>query len=161
MGLQEFMREIKKTLEQPQPDTAKRPTKGEFLFINADHSDKELADQLLKAFEGDAEWMAMEPLFQGSADQILEDLEANLKDCAALLLVYGNSAPPWVRAQLRRYNKLERLREEPPRLKTILLGPPAPKSEQDLGSSGGFKKIDCQNGITAEHLQHIVAELRR
>jgi hypothetical protein len=105
--------------------------------------------------------MAVEPLFEGSADQILEDLEENLKECAALLLVYGKSTPPWVRAQLRRYHRLEKIRKEPPRLRTILLGPPAPKSEGDLGASGRFTKLDCQDGVTTEHLNRILAELHR
>jgi len=162
MGLGEFVREIKKVLDRPPPetDTSTKLRKGEILFINADRSDKELADSLVQAFENNAEWMAVEPLFEGPADQILEDLEENLKDCGALLLVYGNSTPPWVRAQLRRYSKLEKSRKESPRLKTILLGPPAPKSDRDLGASGQFTKMDCQNGITTEHLHRILAELR-
>jgi hypothetical protein len=160
MGLQEFMKEIKKALDCRTPTTSKKQQKGDFLFINADCSDKKITDELLKAFEDSPDCIAMEPLFEGSADQILEDLEANLRQCSALLLVYGNSAPPWVRAQLRRYSKLEKFRDEPPRSKIILLGPPAPKSESDLGSAGGFKKIDCQNGITAEQLARILAESR-
>ena len=160
MGLQQFLKEIRNTLERPIPEPSKRKPASDFIFINADYCDKELAGELLTLFEGNPDWMAMEPLFEGSADQILEDLEANLKDCAGLLLVYGKSAPPWVRAQLRRYNKLEKLREEPLRLKTILLGPPAPKSERNLGSAGGFTRIDCQNGVTAEDVRRIVAELR-
>jgi hypothetical protein len=159
MGLQEFMKEIRKILERPVQEQ-KLPT-GDFVFINADHSDKEISDSLLKLFEDNQDWMVMEPLFEGSADQILEDLEANLKDCAALLLVYGHSGPPWVRAQLRRYNKLEKSRLYPPKLKTILLGPPAPKSERDIGSAGGFTKIDCQNGVTMDIVSRIVSELRR
>jgi hypothetical protein len=162
MGLGEFVKEIKRALDRPAPetDTSKKQRKGEILFINADRSDKELADKLVQAFEDNPEWMAVGPLFEGPADQILEDLEENLKECAALLLVYGNSTPPWVRAQLRRYNKLEKSRKESPRLKTILLGPPAPKTDRDLGASGIFTKIDCQNGITTEHLHRILVELR-
>jgi len=162
MGLGEFLKEIKKTLDRPAPEfDASKEQQGEILFINADRSDKELADKLVEAFEGNAEWMAVEPLFEGPADQILEDLEENLKECAALLLVYGNSTPPWVRAQLRRYNKVEKSRKEPLRLKTIVLGPPAPKTERDLGASGRFTKLDCQNGFTTEHLHRILAELHR
>ncbi|MEA2891850.1 MAG: hypothetical protein QOI05_2643 [Bradyrhizobium sp.] len=157
MGLQEFLREIKKTLDRP-VDMPKRPQgKGELLFINADKSDKEFADELLKMFDNNPEWMAMEPLFEGTADEILEDLEANLKDCAALVLVYGKSGPPWVRAQLRRYAKLAR--DKPPRKQTIVLGPPAPKSDRDLGSAGGFTWLDCQNGISKDDLRRIVTEL--
>jgi hypothetical protein len=162
MGLGEFLKEIKKTLDRPASKfDASKEQQGEILFIDADRSDKELADKLVEAFEGNAEWMAVEPLFEGPADQILEDLEENLKECTALLLVYGNSTPPWVRAQLRRYNKVEKSRKEPLRLMTIVLGPPAPKTERDLGASGRFTKLDCQNGFTTEHLHRILAELHR
>ena len=115
--------------------------------------------QLLKAFEGKPDWIAAGPLFEGSAEDITKDLDANLVDCQALLLVYGKAAAPWVRAQLRRYSKMERLRDAPPRVKTILFGPPAPKPE--IAVSGGFTKLDFQNGLTGDIVEQIVAELRR
>jgi TIR domain len=166
MGLQEFIKEIKKTFERAIAAAAaaaaagrKSSTNNDFLFINADSSDKDLADQLLKSFEHNPDWMAAGPLFEGSADDITKDLDANLVDCGSLLLVYGNAAAPWVRAQLRRFSKLERLRQEPARTKSVLLAPPGPKP--DIGVSGGFQKIDCQNGLSGERLQQIVAELCR
>ena len=160
MGLQEFMKEIRKKLEQPAPQAAApRAAGGRLVFINAD-SDQELTQRLLKAFENDPDLLAQASLFKGSPDRMLKDLEDNLKACAALLVVYGNSEPEWVRAQMRLYQKLEGLRTEPPRLKAILLGPPAPKSESDLGSAGGFKKMDYQHDATIERLQQIVSELR-
>jgi hypothetical protein len=160
MGLQEFMKEIKKTIERSSA-AAERKTapKTDFLFINADNSDKNLSDQLLKAFENNQDWMAAGPLFEGSADDITKDLDANLVDCGALLLVYGLADAPWVRAQLRRYSKLERLRDEPPRLKSILFAPPGPKP--DISWAGGFTRIDCEKGFTGNDVQQIVAELRR
>ena len=42
----------------------------------------------------------------------MEDLEVNLINCGGLLLLYGNAPPAWVRAQLLRYSKLEKVREE-------------------------------------------------
>jgi hypothetical protein len=172
MGLQEFMKEIRKAVERRNAAAEKEkvkaakdqergaaPAKTEFLFINADSSDKELTDQLLKAFEDKKDWMAAGPLFEGSAEEITKDLDASLVDCQALVLVYGKAAAPWVRAQLRRYSKMERLREAPPRVKTILFAPPAPKPE--IAMSGGFSKIDFQNGLTGDNVEQIVAELRR
>jgi hypothetical protein len=161
MGLQEFMKEIRKTLEKPVPEGTTLPVAGrQLIFINAASSDEELTERLSKAFDNDPDLHVQTSLFKGSPDQILKDLEDNLKACAALLVVYGNSEPYWVRAQLRLYEKLKGLRTEAPRLKAILLGPPPPKSERDLGSAGGFKKMDCQHGITVEQLHQIVAELR-
>jgi hypothetical protein len=133
--------------------------KTQFLFINADQSDKELTSQLLKAFEGKRDWIAAGPLFEGTAEEITKDLDANLVDCDTLLLVYGKADAPWVRAQLRRYSKIERLRDGPPRVKTILFAPPAPKPE--IAMSGGFAKIDHQSGLTGDSVEQIVAELRR
>jgi hypothetical protein len=159
MGLQEFMKEIRRALERPQAETEAEPKakRTDFLFINADRSDKPLADALLKAFEDNPEWMAATPLFEGSADAITKDLDANLMDCGGLMLVYGNADAPWVRAQLRRYSKLERFRDEPPRLKKILFAPPTPKPE--ISWSGGFKKVDCEDGVTPERVHKIVTEL--
>ena len=175
MGLQEFMKEIKKQVERKNAAAEKEKAKAEkeaekeksgdgaaktqFLFINADSSDKELTDQLLKAFENRRDWIAAGPLFEGSAEDITKDLDANLVDCDTLLLVYGKADAPWVRAQLRRYSKIERLRNLPPRVKTILFAPPAPKPE--IAMSGGFAKIDCQGGLTGDSVDQIVAELRR
>jgi hypothetical protein len=172
MGLQEFMKEIKKSIDRKNAAVEKEKAKAEkdkekgdglaktqFLFINADASDKQLTEQLLKAFEDRRDWIAAGPLFEGSAEEITKDLDANLVDCDTLLLVYGKADAPWIRAQLRRYSKIERLRELPPRTKTILFAPPAPKSE--LAMSGGFSKIDCQSGLTGENVERIVAELRR
>jgi hypothetical protein len=167
MGLQEFTKEIRKTFERAAAAVAaaaaaaerKNAPASEFLFINADSSDKELTDQLLKAFEQSPNVMAAGPLYEGSADDITKDLDANLTDCGTLLLVYGNAAPPWVRAQLRRLSKLERLRQEPLRRKAVLLAPPAPKP--DLGVVGGFTKIDCQERLTGDDLRQIITELCR
>jgi hypothetical protein len=175
MGLQEFMKEIKKEIDRKNAAAEKDKVKAEkeavkdkggegaaktqFLFINADSSDKELTEQLLKAFEDRRDWIAAGPLSEGSAEEITKDLDANLVDCDTLLLVYGKADAPWVRAQLRRYSKIERLRDTPLRLKTILFAPPAPKPE--IAMSGGFAKIDCQNGLTGDRVDEIVAELRR
>src|SRR5262249_8810308 len=135
------------------------PAASEFLFINADASDRDLTDQLIKAFEDNPNWMAAGPLYEGSAEDITKDLDASLTDCGSLLLVYGNAAAPWVRAQLRRLSKLERLRQEPLRAKTVLLAPPGPKS--DIGVAGGFTKIDCQSQLSTDDVRRIVAELCR
>lgn len=160
MGLQEFMKEIKKTIERSIAAAEhKAVPKTDFLFIDADSSDQDLTDRLLKAFEHRQDWMAAGPLLEGTAEEITKDLDANLVECGALMLVYGRASAPWVRAQLRRYSKLERMRNEPPRFKGILFAPPGEKPE--IAWSGGFAKIDCPNGLTGQDIDRIMAELRR
>jgi hypothetical protein len=167
MGLQEFNKEILKTFERAAAAAVaaaaaaarKDAPASEFLFINADSSDKGLTEQLLKAFDQNPNLMAAGPLYEGSADDITKDLDANLVDCETLLLVYGNAAAPWVRAQLRRLSKLERSRQEPLRRKAVLIAPPA--SKPDLGVVGGFTRIDRQQSLTSDDLRQIVAEMSR
>jgi hypothetical protein len=157
VGLEEFKAEILR-LCTAEADPEARLLGDCHFFVNADRSDKELADQVLRLFENKKDWTAARPLFEGSAKDVTDDLEANLLQCSALLLLYGNAPPAWVRAQMLRYSKLERQRQEPPRLKSILLGPPRPKA--DIAWSGGFGKIDCQDGDIAQHLRDILDGLR-
>ena len=160
VGLEEFKGEILRShaqLVKPAPAPIVFEA-GCHVFINADSSDKELADALLKIFDDRKNFTAARPLFEGSAKDILDDLEANLMNCEALVLLYGRAPPAWVRAQLLRYSKLERLRDAPPRLKTILLGPPAPKP--DLAWAGGFERMDCQDGDLARRILGVLGGLQ-
>jgi hypothetical protein len=158
VGLEEFKAEILGLCTVEAKPEAKQVGDCHF-FINADRSDKELADQLLALFEHKKDWTAARPLFEGSAKDVTDDLEANLLHCSALVLLYGNAPPAWVRAQMLRYNKLERQRQESPLLKSILLGPPRPKA--DIAWSGGFQKIDCQDGEIAQQMREIIDRLHR
>jgi len=157
MGLQEFLKEIRSAIvalnEKPEP----KPVRGDFIFINADRSDQELAQSLFKAFNDNACY-AVVPMDDASASakEIEEDLEANLIDCKGLLLVYGRASLAWVRAQIRRIMKLESQRKEPLRVKTIVCGPPPPKAS--VGVSG-FDVVDWQDGATAERVGTIIKEL--
>jgi hypothetical protein len=153
VGLEEFKAEILRRCTEP-PRSAPQQLGDCHFFINADRSDKELADRLLKLFDGRKSWTAARPLFEGNAKEVMDDLEANLVNCGALLLLYGNAPPSWVRAQLLRYSKLEKRRDEPLRLKSIVLGPPAPKA--DIAWSGSFETIDCQEGGIDERIRGIL-----
>jgi hypothetical protein len=159
IGLQEFKAEIVRLCVPPQSQAVENPRDNLHIFINADRSDQESADALLKAFEDKNNWTVARPLFEGSAKEIIEDLEENLQSCTALMLLYGNAPPAWVRAQLLRYRKLEALREVPPKLKTIVFGPPTPKAE--LAWSGGFERIDCEDGNFKQRIRGVFAELER
>ena len=112
---------------------------------------------MLALFEHQKHFSAARPLYEGSAKEIVEDLEANIANCEALMMIYGSAPPSWVRAQLLRYAKLEKQRDAPPRMKTLLLGPPAPKA--DLGWSGGFEKIDCLQDDIVARVRRLLSEL--
>ena len=158
MGLQEFLKEIRSAIVALNEKPEIKPVRGEFIFINADRSDQELAQRLFKAFNDNACY-AVVPMDDASASakEIEEDLEANLMDCRGLLLVYGRASLAWVRAQIRRIMKLESQRKEPLRVKTIVCGPPPPKA--NVGVSG-FDVVDWQDDATAERVGTIIRELR-
>jgi hypothetical protein len=157
MGLQEFMKEVRSTIGRLNQKEEPKPPPGDFIFINADRSDQDLAQALLKAFNDNNRYAVL-PMHAdaASAKEIEEDLEANLIDCKGLLLVYGKASLAWLRAQIRRFIKLESRREVPLRFKTILYGPPPQKPEHGVS---GFETKDWQDGTT-EQVQKIVKELR-
>jgi len=160
MGLQDFMKEIRTAvgnLRQRQKEP-KLGTRGDFIFINADRSDQELAQSLMKTFSDNDCYAAM-PMDDSSASakELEDDLAANLIDCKALLLVYGRASLAWVRAQIRRTIKLENQRAQPLRVKSILCGPPPAKP--DVGVSG-FELVDWREGTTAEWVGKIIREIR-
>lgn len=158
MGLQEFLKEIRSAVVQLTEKPEPKPSRGDFIFINADRSDQELAQSLFKAFNDNACY-AVVPMDDASASakDIEDDLEANLIDCKGLLLVYGRASLAWVRAQIRRIMKLESQRKEPLLVKTIVCGPPPPKAS--VGVSG-FDVVDWQDGATAERVGTIIKGLR-
>jgi hypothetical protein len=158
MGLQEFMKEIRGAIEQFSQKSEPKPPRDGFIFINADRSDQELAQVLFKAFN-DNSCSAVVPMDDSSASakDIEDDLEANLIDCNGLLLLYGRASLAWVRAQIRRFMKVESQRREPLRVKTIVCGPPPAKP--NVGVSG-FDVVDWQDGATAESVGRIIKELR-
>jgi hypothetical protein len=158
VGLEEFKGEILRVCSRMQAASQPSSQGHCHVFINADRSDKELADALLKLFDDKKNCTAARPLFEGSAKDIVDDLEANLLSCEALLLLYGSAPPAWVRAQLLRYSKLEARRDAAPQLKGIVLGPPVPKAE--LAWSGGFDKIDCRDGQIEQHVRQVISGLQ-
>jgi hypothetical protein len=160
VGLEEFKKEIMRACTPAEPKPSAGLPEGHYhVFINADRSDKELADALLHLFEDKKNCSAARPLFEGSAQDIVSDLEENLLNCEVLLLLYGHAPPAWVRAQLLRYSKLESRRDALPQVKSLVVGPPVPKAE--LGwSAGSFAKVDCQDGDLAQHVQGLLAGLQ-
>ncbi len=154
VGLEEFKAEmLRRWSEQSKPPPQPVAEGDCHVFINADKSDKELADALLTLFEGRKDCTAARPLFEGSAKEITEDLENNLLNCGIFLLLYGQASPAWVRAQLLRYSKLEKQRTEPVRRKAIVLGPPEQKAE--IAWSGGFTLLDARDGEIARLMRHM------
>jgi hypothetical protein len=162
MGLQEFMKDIRSTIDRlRRPPPAPPPSaSGSFYFINADSSDQDIADSLAKVFKSKSK-TAFRPMYKGSAREIEQDLEENLIGCNSVVLIYGKASLAWVRAQLRRCNKLTDQREKQgqrPLRPVVLVAPPPPKD--DIGGEGDFDTIYCLDGPADDHVQRLIDEQR-
>ena len=100
-------------------------------------------------------------VFALGASQIVgaqEEEEPNLIDCDALVLVYGETSPTWVRAQLRLFRKMTSQRERDLKLLAICAGPPSEKP--DLGVSlPGMRIVECCEKGDLSPLSPLVEEL--
>jgi hypothetical protein len=159
LGLESFKADLVKRLSKPAPPPAPALGEDQFVFINADGSDIELAENLRRELSG-ANLSAAIPILQGSSEDVRLDLEANIVDCDALVMVYGEATPVWVRGQLRLYSKLKHRRAAPLKALAIYLGPP--ETKPDIGMDmPEVRRIDYREGAAAESLRQFLAGLRQ
>jgi len=160
IGLEAFKADIVKRLAKPPaPSAAVVPPDEQFVFINADGSDIQLAENLRRDLTGTNLTSAI-PILQGSSEDVRLDLEENIVECDALVMVYGETTPVWVRGQLRLYSKLKHRRKQPLKALAIYVGPP--ESKPDLGMDiPEVKRIDYREGAPAESLRQLLSGIRQ
>jgi hypothetical protein len=92
-------------------------------------------------------------LFEGPAEEVRSDLEQNLIECDAMVMVYADN-PGWARQQLRQFRKLSPRRERPVLAIPVIDAPPPGKP--DLGMSlDGLVMIDSRAGIGPDALSRL------
>ena len=127
-GVEDFKRYIKqRLLEEPKPVVVPKQGLRAIVFVDSDKDDWDLAIAIrdrLKALGVDVSL----PVWDQAPDEVRLDLEANLKQCHALIVVYGKSTVSWVRQQLLGlYRKAIAQREEPLQALAVYQGPPENK----------------------------------
>ena len=156
IGLEAFKADIVKRVGKP---PAPPPSLEQFIFINAEASDLKLAEDLRQQFKG-ANLTAAVPVLQGSSEDVRLDLEENIVECDALVMVYGETTPVWVRGQLRLYSKLKHRRKEPLKTLAIYVGPP--ESKPDIGMDlPEIRRIDYREGAPADSLRQLLTGIRQ
>jgi len=154
IGLEAFKADIIKRAEKRPPPA---PPSEQFIFINADGSDLKIAEDLRREFTS-AQVSAAVPILQGSSEDVRLDLEENIVECDALVMVYGEATPVWVRGQLRLYSKLKHRRKQPVKALAIYLGPP--ESKPDIGMDlPEIKRIEYREGMAAESVKQFLTGL--
>jgi TIR domain len=154
-SLESFKRAIMAALAPP-PPPPQRPGTGErpLVFLNTELRHREIASQIRSAVGDRAVWA--EPMFEGPAETVREDLEQNLICCDAMVMVYADNQG-WVRAQLRNFHKLAPRRERPSR--AILVDAP-PEQKPELGFFlPDMVVIDGRHGLGPDVLGRLSASL--
>jgi len=134
-----------------------KPTRSSLIFVDADTSDLDVARQVQRELAKHS-LSTILPVRGASAEENRSDLEENLIDCDALILVYGNAAPVWVRGQLKLYNKVRARRESDPKLIAIYVGPPAEKPDHGF-SLPEAREVVCGDSWNLEALGPLISEL--
>ena len=151
-GLEAFKSQILKRIEDQKK--AARPVRSSLIFIGADRSDMPLAEELLKALSAKGLPVAV-PIYEGTPQEIQQDLEENLIDSDSVLFVHGAAPTTWVRGFLRRLGRSLALRDGPPDCTALVKAPP-PKPEPLNHAFPNLQVIDCSEEFD---VARIVAEM--
>jgi hypothetical protein len=150
MGLEEFKREIKATLERKKDPPPPIPIQGGFI-IHAYRDDKDVADKLVEAFQARNRMALSTAAIYGNnktSKEIDEGVDNLLVECDGLVLVCGGNTKPWVLGQLLHYAKIKYRREKEPRPMALLCAKGV--RPRDLGSTT-FQEFDF-SGCAIEQL---------
>ena len=126
-SLEGFKKAIMAALEPtPSPEPRRTVADRPLVFLNTEARHRDIAGEIRGAIGDRAVWA--QPLFEGPAEMVREDLEQSLIDCDAMIMIYADN-PGWARAQLRNYHKLSPRRERPVRAIGLIDAPPVEKPE--------------------------------
>lgn len=165
IGIEEFKSEVVKCVHNLlEPDT---PPGDTLVFVNAEKDDFPLAESVGKVLDGYRIGYAfplscISPPEKCTPSQIREDLEQNLLGCSALILIYGNATPVWVREQFNYYRRILPKRNQP--LPFALCEGPPPDNPTEPKPQLGFKMpgmriLQCRGGANRQELQAFLQDL--
>jgi hypothetical protein len=115
------------------------------VFVDWESEDSRLADQVCEALKQYGAGYVL-PERRGTAAQIRQELERNLVECDAMIVVYGASDRGWVDEQLRQCRKAISKRERPLQAVAVFEGPPEQKERLNVNLPKMFT-IDCRRGL--------------
>lgn len=151
-GLESFKSEVSDRFAKTR--ATQKQMHGEMVYIGAEKADLDIAKQLQNELHSRQFPVAL-PTFEGSAEEIRQDLEENLMDSSTLVFIHGSAPVNWVRGNLRRLHKLLALRQEPPQTVAYLKAPP-PK-DSDIGVVLPYlHTIDCSDVINIDELIDLI-----
>lgn len=98
---------------------------------------------------------------QGQDPQVYrQDMEERIKECDAIIVVYGRATPLWVRRQLGLLGKkLAEFNKRPAAL-AVFDGPPEPKPSVEAKPVPYMNVVNCRNGICEDEIRKFLEEAR-
>jgi hypothetical protein len=154
-SLESFKRAIIAALAPP-PAPPQRQGTGErpLVFLNTELRHRAIAAEIRSAVGDRAVWA--EPMFDGPAEAVREDMEENLICCDAMITLYADNLG-WTRSQLRNCHKVAPRRERP--MRAILIDLP-PEQKPELGFFlPEMVVIDGRHGIGPDVFGRLSASL--
>jgi hypothetical protein len=129
----------------------------QLVFVNHAQQDHDFATQVCAVLQKYG-FVCIQPLSEGTPEDIRTDFEANLDECKGLVLVYGQIPLVWVREQFR--NVIKRLAIHPRDLRPwwIIGGPPAKDIRIGINCSE-MNVVDCSSGNVEGPLTPVLAQL--
>jgi hypothetical protein len=105
---------------------------GTVVFVNTSPDDLEYAQEIFGMLSAEGVDPIL-PLFAASKpEEVREDLENNLLECDALIVLYASTSVVWVRNQLRYYLRVYKRRKQP--LKSLVLFTRSSPDKPPLGT---------------------------
>jgi len=147
-GLESLKTQIMKTLEAQKAPP--RVARSSLIYIGADRADMPLAEELLKALSAKGLPVAV-PIYEGTPEEIQEDMKENLIDSDSVLFVHGAAPTTWVRGFLRRLSRSLADRSGPPECTAMVKAPP-PKSDTLNFAFPNLEIIDCSTDFDVDHV---------
>jgi hypothetical protein len=127
--LEEERRKHAESLKQTMPAAA---LSGDTLvFINTGPEDLNLALEIGEILKEEGFGFSLPLLENISPAEKRQDLEENLLDCDAVIVLYANTALPWVREQLRYCRRMQGRRDRPVKIIAVF----SKANNQPLGMS--------------------------
>jgi hypothetical protein len=142
--IEDFKQAILRHLDDMR-DPAPRGRVDAFVFVDMDSADRVLAENLCEILDRHGAGYVL-PLETQDPGEYRRDLEDNLSNCDALMVIYGVTTTSWVRNHLRECHKALSNRSRPARGLALIQGPPSPKGKLPVRLPN-MKVLDCQNGV--------------
>lgn len=158
--LEDFKKAILKALQPAAPAPVARTNVQ--VFVARDQADRPLAEEICTMLERcNAGWSRSLLDEQGQDPQVYrQDMEERIKECDAIIVVYGRATPLWVRRQLGLLGKkLAEFNKRPAAL-AVFDGPPEPKPSVEAKPVPYMNVVNCRNGICEDEIRKFLEEAR-